>query len=71
MYIDVISGKNGRVSDSYYTYDTDWYNLIATEYTEKIFGAEKGKADSVLLTDAGYTALQKSVQELYDSTKNR
>ncbi len=71
VYIDVISGKNGRVSDSYYTYDTDWYNLIATEYTEKIFGAEKGKADSVLLTDAGYTALQKSVQELYDSTKNR
>lgn len=71
VYMDVISGRNGRTSDLYRCYETTWMDYIQTEYLDNIFNAEKGKAASQLKDDAGYTSFKNTVQSSYNNEKNK
>lgn len=65
IYIDVITGKNGKFSDDYKTYELSWQSPYTTEYLEIMYASEKGQAASKLKDAAGYATLQSSVQEQY------
>lgn len=70
VFIDVISGRNGKFSDEYKCYDLLWSDPL-TQYLETIFAADKNKVDGLIKNDQGYASLQTEMQSAYDRNKNK
>lgn len=65
VYIDVISGKNGKFSIDYSCYSLTWQKTY-TDYLETIAAAAGDKVQSLIKSAAEYDALNASVQTAYN-----
>ena len=72
IYIDVISGTNGRISDLYKCYETTWHDKISTALFEYIYPVEKGQGKGLAAWNSHWDATFKSdIQTIYDRNKDK
>lgn len=66
VYIDVITGKNGKFSVDYSCYELTWQDPYTVEYLQGLYASEKGAANGMLKSDDEYATLQSQVQQLFN-----
>lgn len=69
VYIDVISGRNGKFSAEYSTYDLLWMEPL-DNYISTIFASEPNTVEGKILDAAGYAKLQSDMQTLLNENKD-
>ncbi|MDE7395783.1 MAG: hypothetical protein K2M95_06670, partial [Clostridiales bacterium] len=71
IYLEVISGRHGRISDVYKSYETTWHDDISTKLFEYIYDVEAGKGKGIAAYNDHYNDdFKNDIQSKYNNRKN-